>query len=69
MPKGKVLHQQRVMGRVFRAAKAAEFPVDAIKFCVDGSVIVRPRTSTPNGDLAKPEPNDFDDGDHQAQAR
>jgi hypothetical protein len=46
MPKGKVLHHQRVMGRVFRAAKAAEYPVETIEFCVDGSIVVRPRVAT-----------------------
>ena len=43
MPKGKVLHHQRVIGRVFRAATAAKYPVETIEFTVDGSIIVRPR--------------------------
>jgi hypothetical protein len=67
MPKGKVLHHQRVMGRVFRAAKAAEYAVETIEFTVDGNIIVRPRVAMPS--IAKPEPNDFDDGNDQAQAR
>jgi len=71
MPKGKVLHHQRVIGRVFRAATAAKYPVETIEFTADGSIVVRPRVAMPS--VAKPEPepepNDFDDGDHQAQAR
>jgi hypothetical protein len=43
MPKGKVLHHQRVIGRVFRAAKATEYPVETIEFTADGNIIVRPR--------------------------
>jgi len=66
MPKGKVLHHQRVMGRVFRAAKAAEYPVETIEFCVDGRIVVRPRVAS---SVVKPEPNDFDDGNDQAKAR
>jgi hypothetical protein len=42
MPKGKVLHHQRVIGRIFRAAEAAHFPVDQIEFCADGTIIVKP---------------------------
>lgn len=42
MPKGKVLHHQRVIGRIFRAAKAAHFPVERIEFCADGTIIVKP---------------------------
>jgi hypothetical protein len=30
---------------------------------------VKPRAATSSADPAKTEPNDFDDGDHQAQAR
>ena len=69
MPKGKVIHHQRVIGRIFRAAEAAEYPVGQIEFCPDGTIIVRPRAVTSSVDPAKTEPNDFDDGDHQAQAR
>jgi hypothetical protein len=69
MPKGKVIHHQRVIGRIFRAAEAAKFPVEQIEFCADGTIIVKPRASTSKSDLAKTEPNDFDNGDHQAQAR
>jgi len=69
MPKGKVLHQQRVIRRIFSAAEAAKYPVEQIEFTADGKIIVRPRASTPSGDLAKPEPNDFDDGNDQAEAR
>jgi hypothetical protein len=67
MPKGKVLHHQRVIGRILRAAEQAHFPVEQIEFCANGTIIVKPRTST----LAKTktEPNDFDDGNNQAQAR
>jgi hypothetical protein len=67
MPKGKVLLHQRVMGRVFRAAKAADYPVETIEFCVDGSIVVRPRVAMPS--VVKPEPNDFDDGNDQTEAR
>jgi hypothetical protein len=67
MPRGKVLHHQRVIGRVFRAATAAKYPVETIEFTADGSIIVRPRVAT--SDVTKPEPNDFDDGNDQAQAR
>ena len=42
MPKGKVLHHQRVIGRVFRAATAAKYPVETIEFTADGNIIVRP---------------------------
>jgi hypothetical protein len=42
MPKGKVLHHQRVIGRVFRAAMAAKYPVEEIQFTTDGTIIVRP---------------------------
>jgi hypothetical protein len=42
MPKGKVLHHQRVIGRVFRAAKAAKFPVETIEFTADGNIILKP---------------------------
>jgi len=42
MPKGRVLHHQRVIGRVFRAAKATEYPVETIEFTADGNIIVRP---------------------------
>jgi hypothetical protein len=55
------------MGRVFRAAKAADHPVEMIEFCVDGSVIVRPKVAMSS--TAKPEPNDFDDGNDQAEVR
>jgi hypothetical protein len=48
MPKGKVLHHQRVIGRIFRAAEAAHFPVEQIEFCADGTIIVKPtRPDTP----------------------
>ena len=60
MPKGKVLHHQRVIGRVFRAATAAKYPVETIEFTVDGSIIVRPR----NQDDAAPvreTKNDWDE--------
>jgi len=67
MPKGKVLHHQRVIGRIFRAAEAAKFPVDAVEFAPDGTITVRTRVAMPS--VAKPEPNDFDNGDDQAQAR
>ena len=43
MPKGKVIHHQRVIGRIFRAAEAAHFPVEQIEFCADGTIIVKPR--------------------------
>ena len=43
MPKGKVIHHQRVIGRIFRAAEAAHFPVEQIAFCADGTIIVKPR--------------------------
>lgn len=69
MPKGKVIHHQRVIGRIFRAAEAAHFPVEQIEFYGDGTIIVKPRAATSSADPAKTEPNDFDDGDHQAQAR
>jgi hypothetical protein len=69
MPKGKVLHHQRVIGRIFRAAVAAHFPVEQIEFCADGTIIVKPRAATSSGDPAKTEPNDFDNGDYQAEAR
>ena len=42
MPKSKVLHRQRVIGRVFRAATAAKYPVETIEFTADGNIIVRP---------------------------
>jgi hypothetical protein len=42
MPKGKVLHHQRVIGRIFRAATAAKYPVEEIEFTADGTIIVRP---------------------------
>jgi hypothetical protein len=42
MPKGRVLHHQRVISRVFRAAKATEYPVKTIEFTADGNIIVRP---------------------------
>jgi hypothetical protein len=67
MPKSKVLHRQRVIGRVFRAATAAKYPVETIEFTADGSIIVRPRGVTPS--VTKPEPNDFDDGNDQAEVR
>ena len=45
MPKGKVLHHQRVIGRIFRAATAAKYPVEEIEFTADGTIIVRPGKS------------------------
>jgi hypothetical protein len=42
MPKGKVLDHQRVIGRIFRAAEKAHFPVEQIEFCADGTIIVKP---------------------------
>ena len=42
MPKGKVLHHQRLIGRIFRAAERAHFPVEQIEFCADGTIIVKP---------------------------
>ena len=40
MPKGKVLHQQRVIRRIFSAAEAAKYPVEQIEFTADGKIIV-----------------------------
>jgi hypothetical protein len=45
MPKGKVVHHQRVIGRILRAASAAHFPVEQIEFTADGTIIVRPKAS------------------------
>jgi len=67
MPKGKVLHHKRVIGRIFRAAEAAKFPVDAVEFAPDGTITVRTRVAMSS--IAKPEPNDFDDGNNQIKAR
>jgi hypothetical protein len=50
MPKGKVLHHQRVIGRIFRAAEAAHFPVEHIEFCADGTIIVKPTRPDKLGD-------------------
>jgi len=52
MPKGKVIHHQRVIGRIFRAAEAANFPVETIEFTNDGTIIVRPSKAGKPGDAA-----------------
>jgi hypothetical protein len=46
MPKGKVLHHQRVIGRILRAAEQAHFPVEQIEFCANGTIIVKPGKSS-----------------------
>ena len=69
MPKGKVLHHQRVIGRIFRAAEAAKFPVDAVEFAPDGTITVRTRVAMSSVANPEPEPNDFDDGNDQAEVR
>jgi hypothetical protein len=52
-----VLHKQRLVARIFRAAEAAEYPVEQIEFTADGTIIVKPRALA----KTKPEPNDWDD--------
>jgi hypothetical protein len=67
MSKKKVIHHQRVIGRIFRAAKIADYPIEQVEFMEDGRIIVRPRA--PSGASAKPERNDFDDGKDPTEAR
>jgi hypothetical protein len=56
MPTGKVIHHQRLIGRIFRAASAANFAIDEIEFTNDGTIIVKPRP--PGVAPAKPGPDD-----------
>ena len=60
MPKGKVLHHQRVIGRVFRAATAAKYPVEEIEFTADGNIIVRPVKHHDRDDVVPVTKNEWD---------
>jgi hypothetical protein len=52
-----------------RTTEAAKFPVDAVEFAPDGTITVRTRVAMSSVAKPEPEPNDFDNGDHQAEAR
>jgi hypothetical protein len=67
MPKGRVIHHQRLIGRIFRAAKAADYSIEEVEFMEDGRIIVRPKA--PGGAHDKPERNDFDDGKDPTEVR
>ena len=55
MSKNQVINPERRVRRILRAAVAAKFPIEQIEFAPDGTIVVKPKASTPNDESAENE--------------